>query len=189
MNLRSKLLDFLIPVSKFIAKISRPEMCIRTEHYENIVLKISDGDCVVSRTNWELSNYLLPGYWKHCGIYLGGYVYESTTHGVRKVLLSEFCFKKDVIGISRPNFDLDLNGADIYLERTLGKGYDWAFSWMENTSDAWYCSEYVYAFYHKMNEVFMFIFKPRPVIGELTIKPSDYWLASDKFIKIYSSVE
>lgn len=185
--MRANLLNYLIPVSKFIAKISRPEMRITTQEYSKVKELIKNGDCLLSRTDWELSNFFLPGFWKHCGIYLDGYVYEATTHGVRKVLLSEFCFKKDVVGIARPNFDLELNYAEMYLDRTLGLGYDWAFSWMDNTSDAWYCSEYVYAFYHRMNEIFLFMFTPRPTLGELTIKPTDYWDAESKFTRIFSS--
>jgi uncharacterized protein YycO len=185
MNLRTRLLNLLIPISKAIAYISRPEMKVTSRNYLDISDPIRNGDCLVSRTDWELSNFLLPGYWKHCAIYWNGWVYEATTHGVRKVLLSEFCFKKDHVGVIRPLFEFAENHKE-YLISTLGKKYDWAFTWMQNTADAWYCSEYVYSFYSRC--LGFHNFRPRLLMGEYTVSPTDYWNASKFFDRIYLTI-
>ena len=186
MNLRTRFLNFIIPISKLISLVCRPEMKVTSEEVLKMDSLVLNGDCLVSRTEWEFSNLVLPGYWKHCGIYLNGYVYEATTHGVRKVLFGEFCFKKDHVGIARPKFIDEYSKTRIsFLETSLGKGYDWAFSWMDNTSDAWYCSEYVYAYYWDRSDEFSDCFERKKIMGEYTVEPSDYWNASKFFEQVY----
>lgn len=188
MNFRNFLLKLSIPVTKLIAAISRPAPRITSQHQLEIRSHIRNGDVLVSYTAWELSNIFLPGRWKHCGVYINGWVYESTTHDVRKVLLEEFCLKKDRVGICRLWSSIFENRFDYllgipFLEENLGEPYDYGFRWGGNAS--WYCSKYVYNYLRVCDFDFFTYFELRETLGEPTVTPTDYWLARKFFSQVY----
>ncbi|MBL0233225.1 MAG: hypothetical protein IPQ08_06130 [Chitinophagaceae bacterium] len=143
------------------------------------------GDILLSEVEWELSNYFIPKTYKHAAIYFNGLVYEAVTHGVRSVTLEEWLFKKDHVAIVRANFDITapmLFLGKSFLDQNIGEPYDFSFK-LEGTQ-SWYCSKYAYEFLLAMNPSFAAQFTLRETLGELTVKPDDFYLAKDKFTLI-----
>jgi Permuted papain-like amidase enzyme, YaeF/YiiX, C92 family len=186
MNIRASLLEISIPIGKAIAKVHRPECIINSKNYLDMEEKLRDGDVLMSRTDWEVSNSFIPGAMKHAAIYVKGFVYESTTKGVRKITLAEFVFKKDEVRACRPISPiLSLDEGIKFLEDQMNEPYDYGFMWQGSSS--WYCSKYVYYFYCHAIPGFEKLFELREVFGEPTIKPIDYWLAIRVFERVYTS--
>lgn len=183
MNLRKLLLNISIPITKFIAKVSRPAPRISTPQLLEMRQHLRSGDVIVCFVGWELSNLFLPGKWKHCGVYVNGWVYESTISGVRKVLLEEFCLKKDKLGIARLHVDFNYLDGLVFLEENLSEPYDYGFTW--DGSSAWYCSKYVFEYLRYCSNEFQKRFTLRKTLGEYTVTPTDFWLADKFFEKIY----
>jgi uncharacterized protein YycO len=137
-------------VSKFISRICRPEPAITDAEVVNIKSILKNGDCLVSRVDYELSNVvekLLTGsFWNHAALYSNGYVYEAVTGGVRKVSLEKFCYMKDGIGLCRlPGSDWtveQINSMVKFCEDQSGEPYDFSFEW--GTTTKWYCSKLVF---------------------------------------------
>lgn len=137
-------------MAKITSKVARPEFIIEDVDVEKIRANLKNGDALVSRVNYELSNiaeYLLTGsFWGHAAIYLNGYIYEAVTGGVRKITLEKFCYTKDGVGICR------LQGSDWtpeqvvdmleFCESQKGEPYDFTLDW--GTTNKWYCSKLVY---------------------------------------------
>jgi len=185
--IRRLLMNIAIPAGKLIAKISRPECETTTAQFLDLKQRLEDGDLLVSYVGWELSNYFIPGTFKHVGVYHQGWVYESTTHGTRRVTLEEFFFKKDKIGLVRPlkkyaKCELD-RGVHFMIEN-LGEPYDYGFGLAG--SSAWYCSKFVRAFFIAMDPGFEQQFTLREILGEPTVQPDDFWLASKFFRQVTS---
>ena len=149
-----KLLSLIVPpIAKFIALFHKPDDITTSSDYEQLRSIIRNGDILVSRTDWELSNLIMPGYWKHCAVYKDGYVYEAVTkQGVRKILVEEFFFKKDHIGLCRnsdylPSED-DLSHGFKFLDSELGESYNWSFELDVNNKNC--CSQLAYNFLLKV---------------------------------------
>lgn len=177
MGFRDRIANLLIPVSKFISKLHRPETAFSSASYIKIKSKLRDFDILVSRTEWEVSNMILPGKWKHCAIYRNGMVYEATTKGVRSTTVEEFLFKKDKVGLcrARPYID-ELEGEMIleFLLKHIGDRYDYAFNW-GSSNKALYCSEYVYFGLCAGIRGFEANFKLKNLLGETDCSPADLW--------------
>jgi uncharacterized protein YycO len=150
MVVQSIIINLTWRVSKFISKISKPEPRVSDKNFKIIKNEIKNGDVLVSRVEWELSNVaekiLTGSFWGHAAIYFDGWVYEATTKGVRKISLEMFCFRKDSLGLGR------LQGSDwtddqcslmiSFLNDQLGDSYDFSFSW--GIEKKWYCSKLVF---------------------------------------------
>ena len=187
MHIRNILLKITIPISKVMSKMAKPECLVTSEQFLDIKSKIQDGDVLCSYVGWEVSNDFIPGIFKHCGIYLNGYVYEATTHGTRKVLLEEFFFKKDKIGIARRKGGLTIEqivkGLAL-MNQNLNEPYDWSFG-IEGVS-TWYFSKWCRMFFIAGDPNFEQSFVLRKVFDEPTVTPSDFWLADKFFIQVAS---
>ena len=143
----TKLTGFL---AKAVSKVARPELIIEDADVAKIRANLKNGDALVTRVNFELSNeiekFLTGSFWGHVGIYLDGHVYEAVTGGVRKVTLEKFCYIKDGIGLCR------LQGSDWtpeqvagmveFCEAQHGEPYDFSLDW--GPTNKWYCSKLVY---------------------------------------------
>jgi hypothetical protein len=159
---------------------------------------IKDGDLVLSRDDWAFSNYFIPGYWKHVGVYYQGYVYEAVTHGVHCIRFDEWMYKKDYVGIVRADETFtaeELLCGFQFLDSCVKEedSYDFTMSMedlmpLTNTDmgkvKAWYCSKYAYAFFRAMDSTFTDRFTLRETLGEPTVIPQDYWDAAGKFIRV-----
>lgn len=171
------LLALVAPLAKFTSKLKQPDPAINDAVMMTIKTLIKDGDCLVSRTSWQFTNLLMPGFYKHAAVYLNGWVYEASTgEGVRKVSLEEFCFKKDFVGLCRyQEMDAELVQVSYgYLENKLGKSYDWDLYLSDN--DKFYCSELCFYLYCLCFGDFAKRFKPSKYLGKEVIRPTDLWI-------------
>lgn len=173
-----KILTFII---ELISKIYIPEPIIIDSNLLIIKHLIKDGDCLVSRKNYELSNVFeklfFGSFYGHSAIYLGGMVYEASTKGVRMVSLEKFCLTKDAIGICRLPGD-DWTTAQIlkmmcYCDSLLGEPYDYSFNW--GATKKWYCSKLVYFTWAHGNPIGTEAIKINEVLDQPRIKPQDLW--------------
>lgn len=194
-NIQKFLLNFTADTSKVIAKIHAPwtRKLLEEEDFDAMIkiIKVGDqllkiGDVITTKTNGELSNPFVPGFWGHVGVYVGdGRVVQATTHGVLNTNLAWFMKDKDYLSVSRPNFlteDQCWLLAD-YCKAQVGKEYDFSF----NTSDIskFYCSELYYM-------AIKFVtgespFKLKKILGQETIAPSDFYNATKLFKRVYKS--
>lgn len=175
-NIFIKIVLFILsPISKIVAFFHIPDSDTTTEEFEQIKSLIKNGDCLVSRDKYALSNIFMPGEWKHAAIYLDGYIYEAVTSGLRKTSLEEFFYKKDFVGLCRyaPLSIAQVEYGKQFLNGKLGKKYDWDFSL--SNDDRYYCSELCYLFYCYLFENFHLKFKMSKYFKQDVIRPTDMW--------------
>jgi uncharacterized protein YycO len=113
---------------------------------KSILEVIQPGDIFITRKEYALTNYFLPGYWPHASLYLGDStnhkVLESLKDGV-KVRPIESAFSVDSIVILRPQISKE--EVDKAIKRGLshkGKPYDFDFDFKR--SDRLVCTEVIY---------------------------------------------
>ena len=74
---------------------------------EQIQELLQPGDVIVTRKEHAISNYLLPGYWPHVAMYVGGQqVVEAMKDGVRVREMAS-PFGNDSVAVIRPVLDAD----------------------------------------------------------------------------------
>lgn len=192
-------MQWATPLSIFISKIHRPPSKITGAEYERALNTIKDGDVLLSRDDWAFSNLAIPGFWKHAAVYYSGYVFEAVTHGVRKIRFDEWMYKKDYVGITRPQYVFEpeeVNRGVEFLNLCIGDNdqYDFTMSMGDVVGKGvdlgaiknWYCSKYCYGFYKSMDSKFTDEFTIRETLGEPTVTPQDYWDATSKFVHVAS---
>ena len=115
---------------------------------------LQPGDVILTRTDGELTTFIIPGFWKHAAIYTGGdYIIDATRAGVHQRFLADLTMRTDHITILRVK-DVTKEQQDLIVECSktyIGKEYDFEMT-IENT-DKVYCSELVYnAINHAFNK-------------------------------------
>jgi len=181
MSFKSILSNVTADITRFISKFARPEPIIVDADYNDIARMIKDGDCLVTRTEWELSNImekiLTGSFYGHAAIYIGGMVYEASIHGVRKLSLAKFCFMKDGIGLGRlqgPDWtEEQLSDMVEFLEKQLGDEYDFSLSW--GKMKKWYCSKLVYFAWQKGKPMDTKAMSVTHTLGTKEVTPQDIW--------------
>ncbi|TWT54246.1 hypothetical protein Pla22_18870 [Rubripirellula amarantea] len=107
---------------------------------------IVPGDVFVTRKEFAITNYFLPGFWPHAALYVGeGRVVESLKDGVH-VRGMESPYGNDCVAIIRPK--LQSTEIDMAIQRAhthVGKPYDFDFDFTR--SDRMVCTEVVYRSY------------------------------------------
>jgi uncharacterized protein YycO len=188
MNLRSKLIQWSIPITKYLGKMHAPfsHKLVTGRDYYNAREILKPGHVLLTRTEGEFSNLMIPGFWTHAAIYDGEErIIEATGAGVVWTDLVTFLMRKDHVAVYRPDFatEYDMQHAADWAERQRGKGYDYEF---KGDNEAFYCSELVTAAYVAvMREACPFIARPR--LGQLTTIPQDICDAKEKWRMIWRS--
>lgn len=188
MNFQKILLNTANYVSQKISKVHAPFSRKKFTGKDFWAFKdtIQVGDVISTKSEGELSNMFIPGFFGHVAIVISPTtVIEATTHGVVETDIYSFLIGKDYVAISRDKFlsiDQKMDMA-IYLRQQLGKPYDFEFA----TSDIakFYCSELLYSGYKAVTGNSPF--KLNKVLGQETINPSDFYLAKKLFETIWLS--
>lgn len=165
---------FVGVVARFMSLFAKPEDLMDDQDLAEIEAKLKDGYCLLSHTNYELTNFFIPGFWTHAAIYYQGNIYEAVTAGVRKTSLSEFVYKKDFVGVfeAPPNFDVTkMPEAIEYIATLVNRPYDWNF--VLGSDATLYCSELAYFFYQRCTPGFDDWFKCTSILGSEIATPTD----------------
>jgi uncharacterized protein YycO len=149
----------LVPAARFFGRVHAPWVVkqVTGEDYERVKLLIKPGDVFVTRSMGHVTNWVIPGYWKHAAM--------MGPHG------SVFCGQKAALNAAK--------AAEVWL----GAQYDYEFSL---GNKAFYCAELVYVAYRTV-EPQVFGFEPRERLGVLTVTADDLYLAEKWFQKVYDS--
>ena len=176
---RRWLLHAMVPVTKLIGLIQKPEPKMSGEFAENALKFLQDGDVLLSHNELNLTNLFIPGFWKHAAIYRQKYVVEAIGHGVVNTHVLKWILQHDNVIILRPKFASAEHrriAADIAQMQT-GKQYDFELS---PGIQSFYCSELVFWSYQRaMNGTSPFTM--RKTLGVDTVVPTDFSNAKDKF--------
>lgn len=143
---------------------------------------LETGHIILSRTDGELANMFIPGFWSHVGMVTSnGTIIEAVTHGVQEVDLYTFFLDKDYICLLDCNYltSVEKNLASEWAIQQTGKPYD--FGMVLSGMKSFFCSELVYFAQKFANPNIPFM--PRPALGMDTITPNDFW-AAQKFYSI-----
>ena len=119
---------------------------------EQIQELLQPGDVIVTRKEHAISNYLLPGYWPHVAMYVGGQqVVEAMKDGVRVREMAS-PFGNDSVAVIRPVLDADrIQQAIVRARSHVGKPYDFDFDFTR--ADRLVCTEVVYRSYEGLGEM------------------------------------
>jgi len=166
---------------KFISRISVSERRMSDAEMRDLKLVVKDGDCLVTRCDWEFSNVLewvfTGAFYGHAAIYINGKIYEATTKGVRCISLEKFFFEKDYVGLCRlPGEDWtssQLVDIESFLVRQINEPYDFSLSW--NPTDKWYCSKLVYFAWRAGKPIGVDVIRVARTLGKTLITPHDLW--------------
>jgi uncharacterized protein YycO len=180
-KMRLVILDLLLPLQKLAQKCGNPEPRITEKFVTQARCLLQDGDVLLSRENWRLTNPFVPGFWGHAAIYRDGRVIEAVGSGVRTEQFFRWAYGKDHIAILRP---VGVSASVRYIASTIardqiGAEYDFKF---DPSTKAFYCSELVTYAYSVATDG-KFDFKLREFWGVLTSTPQDLYNAiqDDKF--------
>jgi len=189
-KLRSILLKIAYPITTTIGKIQFPKSMLRSSFYYTTLNEITPGDVFVTRSEWNLANLFIPGFWGHAAIYVGlndkgePGVIEAIGEGVTRTDLFHFLSRKDDACLLRPLFatTMQRKKAAAIAETLEHKKYDWEF---RSGNDAFYCSEIIGYCYNQVLKVNPF--ELRETLGESTVTPEDIYKAESKFTKLAES--
>jgi hypothetical protein len=194
-----KALQVLAPVSKVTGKIHMPfsRKKIQGPHFYSILKYLKPGAVLVSRTEGEITNFLIDGHYKHAAMFasitfrdeLGEpfeypYVIEAIGKGVSITDLISFMTSKDEILLLYPKFcdQSGMESAAKIAHKYLNAPYDYYFT---PGNHAFYCSEMIMEAYKEACGSVPF--SPRLRLGVPTILAQDYVDALDKWDIVWSS--
>jgi cell wall-associated NlpC family hydrolase len=133
----------LIRFSKYLTwRFGRKFRCSEID-METIRKMLKPGMILLSRREFQISNYFIDGYWTHTAMFMpSGKIIQATTDGVIIEELLEFFQKTDDFVILKPRFCgvQEMEKACNHASETIGKPYSFDFN---NSDDSLYCSELV----------------------------------------------
>lgn len=180
-----KLFRFL---ATFIGRMHAPYTHKRMTFKELMILKtvMKPGGVLLTKTKGELTNFFIPGFWKHSAMYIGnGMVIEAIGRGVTLTPLDYFIYTKDFIAYVEPKFT-DKEGmasACEWAKTKMGAPYDYNF--LEN-DDEFYCGELVVDGYQNSTDKTM-SFHGEKILNEKVYKPNGIFKSSDLWQLIFDS--
>jgi uncharacterized protein YycO len=142
------------------------------------------GMILLSATNYEVSNWFIPGFWTHSSIigptvnWPKGQIIEAIGEGVRRVSVNEFVDTHDYFHLLRPKFrsEPQMAEAAAYADLQVGKPYDERFYFTLTGNNAFSCSELCWWSYEKtykhVGEFSPFV--PRLILGQYSVLPQDF---------------
>jgi hypothetical protein len=154
---------------------------------EEFLINVKPGMIVLTRKKYELTNLLIPGYWKHAALITGDLqVIHATGNGVTLEGLHEFISLTDDFLFLKPSFcnDPEMNMAAAYIKRFIGFPYNFL---LVPTNDSCYCSQLVCKAYFEpgimkkytknVSKFFTDIFGDFPI-------PPQYFCDSEDFFRV-----
>jgi len=174
LNLRLSILNFVTPISKWIAKVHVPftHKRINAKLAIEALQIMRPGSVLISKAFGELANIFIPGDFSHAAIYNGSFIIEAKTIGVSRTNVFDFMLTKDDVIILEPLFcnEFDMTNAAKKCSDMVGKPYDFNF---DPSTKAFYCSElvsYGYSDFPQWNK--------RTSFGVETVIPDDFYRSS-----------
>lgn len=183
-----KVAELMVPIEKAMSFFKKPEALINQYDVNAVRAHIQDGDFLFERCDWMLSNWFIPGPYKHIALYWNDMVYEAVTTGVRAITLEEWLFKKDHVAIGRqaffePTESAMLRGQKFLLKHAYSREkyqYDFIIPStirrpFSKRWHAWFCSEFVYGWCMACCPDFDHRCPLPRVMGQMKMTPDDFW--------------
>lgn len=197
MNLswRQKVLQVTYPVIQLINDLHAPwsHKKIKEKHVHDLLEIVRPGDIFVTRTGGELTNVLIPGYYKHSGIFVGGSghprLVEAVDAGVILSGIYDFMLTRDYVQVYRSiqNTKYQASVAATEARNLVGSAYDYDFILEDRNAPnkKFYCSELCYVSHKKANPALAF--QLRDIWGARTIAPDDFTKAKTHWRLVWDS--
>lgn len=178
--IRRKLLRILAPIIYRLGRIKSHTKALPINEYNELMNILETGDILVTRTKYSLTNFLIPGYYKHAIMYIGCNCVEAVIPRLREVQLSEVMKRVHKIRVMRVNDTTESQklAASREMKKLIGKPYDVYF---EPDHTAFYCSEAVWYSYNTVLNNWQFV--PKERLGIATVTPNDI-ASADKFFTV-----
>lgn len=199
-KVRLFLLNTFLPVTQEIGKIHAPYSVkdMDEEDVYEAMKRMAPGMVFLTRTEGQLGNALIPGFWSHCAIVTGDHhVTEAIGEGVTRTGIFNFLMRKDYAVLLRPVFasETEMRLAAEYADEQVGAKYDYSFLPPGADEDlavtpvkdrAFYCAKLPWAGYrHACGP--KVAFTTRQTLGVETVVPDDYDRAKDKWMRVWAS--
>ncbi len=186
---RRGLLAMSVPITKWVGHVHAPwtHKRISGRHYLAAKGILQPGDVLMSRTDGELTNVFIPGFWSHGAVYVGnGEVVEATGDGVHKTDLLSWMLTKDYVRVCRARFATALQRSDAaYFARSyIGLPYDYGFA---SGNKALYCFEITYVAYRAACGVDSPWTLRTETLGVATVIGDDFDRSRDKWDFVWDS--
>ena len=148
---KSKILNFLSNIRVYplgIVLYGQTGYKVKGEHTRKILDLIKPGDVLLTRWDYYLGYFFIPGYWGHAGLYVGdNRVIHMLGDGITNEDILTF-LRKDHVMLLR---SYDQAKAALAVEHTKKLwdervSYDFDFS---SGNDTYYCSEMIWFVYDK----------------------------------------
>lgn len=148
------------------------------------VLELAEpGMVILTHTEYNLLNLILPGYYDHATLVSGhNELIEATGEGVNKHSIVKALSHCDKICLLKPLFATKelMEKAVVEATSQLGKPYDYNFEYQLEGDEKFYCSEVILWSYDQACKPLVAPFQPDYFLGQYTITPenirkSQYW--------------
>jgi uncharacterized protein YycO len=199
---RLRLLNILKPVTELIGNIHMPFSIKKITGEEALAAQaiMTPGMIFVVRTDGQLANIAIPGFWSHAAtVSDSDHVVEATGIGVHDSNIFDFLLRRDYAVLLKPKFATpdQMKVAAQYVVDQIGAKYDYDFLAVQDTEAeiaagdavsqrAFYCSKLPWAAYRKACGPNV-PFTTRLTLGVQTVVPADYILAVNKWEVVWAS--
>lgn len=179
-KIQSKIFTFLGDIGwsgwerPFWLTLNTRTFSLKGEHYLYAKSVIQPGDILIRRFEGYLDKFLIPGWWNHGGVYVGGED-EQVVHAISDGVIIEHIInfmRTDHLIILRPPPHMVENGI-IKARYVIGREYDFKFDF--NSSERFSCTELVDYCYPQ-------IIKPKKRFGRTTIVADD--IVDSEFLQV-----